>query len=109
MTTSATSSDARIAITYAVASGRKNVPASPPRKNTGMNTNDTIRLAYTTALRTSSEASNTTRNAERGLPSSRLIRNRRTMFSTSMIASSTTSPRAITRPASTIVSIIPPV
>ena len=42
---SATSSDATIASTYASASGRKNEPASPSRKNTGRNTRITIRLA----------------------------------------------------------------
>ena len=36
-------------------------------------------------------------------------RSRRTMFSMSMMASSTTTPRAITRPASTIVLIVAPV
>ena len=39
---------------------------------------------------------------------SRFNRSRRTMFSTPMIASSTTSPRAMTRPARTIVSNVPP-
>ena len=76
--------------------------------NTGRNTSITIRLPYTTALRTSSEASNTTAIAGRGSAACRFSRRRRTMFSTSMIASSTTSPSAITRPARTIVSMVPP-
>ena len=45
-------------------------------------------------------------DVERGVadsPAARFSRSRRTMFSTSMIASSTTSPSAMTRPASTIV------
>ena len=44
VTMSATSSDAPIASTYASASGRKNEPASPSRKNTGTNTSTTMRL-----------------------------------------------------------------
>ena len=43
-----------------------------------------------------------------GCAAARFSRSRRTMFSTSMIASSTTSPSAITRPASTIVLSVPP-
>ena len=73
-----------------------------------MNTSTTIRLAKTTALRTSREASSTTWKAGRGSASNRFWRRRRTMFSTSMIASSTTSPTAMTRPASTMVLMVPP-
>ena len=86
---------------YARARGRKNDPAMPSRKKIGRNTMTTIAVAYTTALRTSFEASTTTRNADSGFPAARFSRSRRTTFSTSMIASSTTSPRAITRPVST--------
>ena len=48
------------------ASGRKKDPARPPRKNTGRNTSVTISVAYTTLLRTSSDAASTTSNADRG-------------------------------------------
>ncbi len=99
-----------IANTYVNASGRKNEPESPSRKKTGRKTSTTIRLANTTADRTSSEAFKTTQNGgQLDAPgSARLRRNRRTIFSTSMIASSTTSPMAMTRPASTIVLIVNP-
>ena len=46
---------------------------------------------------------------DRLLPSLRAWRSRRMMFSTSMIASSTTTPSAITKPASTIVLTVAPV
>ena len=103
VTVRATPSDARMASMYERASGRKNAPAMPSRKKIGRNTIITIIVAYTTALRTSRLASTTTRNGDRGCSSVRFSRSRRTMFSTSMMASSTTSPRAITSPAITIV------
>ena len=53
-------------------------------------------------------ASYTTANAVLGEPASWFSRSRRMMFSTSMMASSTTSPRAMMRPASTIVSMVLP-
>ena len=68
----------------------------------------TIVVAYTTALRTSVEASRTTFIGSIGLPAARLRRSRRVMFSTSMMASSTTSPSAITSPAMTIVFSVRP-
>ena len=91
-----------------MASGWKNVPATPPRKKIGRNTSITISDANTTADRTSSEADSTTSKLERGLPASRLSLSRRAMFSTSMIASSTTSPSAMTSPAITIVLMVAP-
>jgi hypothetical protein len=45
VTVSATKSDARIARTYASASGWKNEPESPCKKKTGTKTGITIRLA----------------------------------------------------------------
>ncbi len=48
------------------------------------------------------------RRTWRGCPSPRCWRNRRTIFSTSMIASSTTTPIAITNPARIIVLIVAP-
>ena len=47
-------------------------------------------------------------NVDRVLPTARACRNRRTMFSTSMIASSTTTPMATTSPASTITLSVAP-
>ena len=65
-----------------------------------------INVANTIGLRTSSEASRMTFAVDTPLPASRCCRSRRTMFSTSMIASSTSAPRAITSPASVIVLIV---
>ena len=65
-------------------------------------------VPWTTALRTSIEAANTTSRAGRGDAASRFWRRRRRTFSTSMIASSTTSPSAMTRPARTMVLRVPP-
>ena len=60
------------------------------------------------ALRTSSEPSSTMRAVDLSLPVFRASRNRRTMFSMSMMASSTTTPTAITRPARIMVLIVCP-
>ena len=60
------------------------------------------------ALRTSTEASSTILNVDVSIPSERARRNRRTMFSTSMIASSTTTPMATTSPARTITLMVAP-
>ena len=60
------------------------------------------------ALRTSTEASSTIRNVETSLPSLRAWRRRLTMFSTSMMASSTTTPIATTNPARTITLMVAP-
>ena len=74
----------------------------------GTNTSITISEAKTTAERTSSEAASTTANAGLGSTASRFSRSRRAIFSTSMIASSTTSPSAMTRPAIIITLIVAP-
>jgi hypothetical protein len=60
------------------------------------------------AVRTSTEASNTIRKVEAVLPAARAWRNRRTMFSTSMMASSTTTPIATTSPARTMTLTVAP-
>ena len=58
-----------------------------------------MNVAYTTALRTSSEASSTTWNSGARLrPGAEFSRSRRRMFSTSMMASSTTTPMAMAKP-----------
>src|SRR5437879_6211863 len=59
-------------------------------------------------LRTSSEASRMTVAVDLALPCRRCWRRRRTMFSMSMMASSTTTPTAITNPAKTIVLMVTP-
>ncbi len=59
-------------------------------------------------MRTSTEASSTMPKVDCVLPAARAWRNRRTMFSTSMMASSTTTPTATTRPASTITFTVAP-
>ena len=65
-----------------------------------------ISVAYTIGLRTSSEASRITFAVDTPLLDNRCCRSRRTMFSTSMMASSTSAPRAMTSPASVIVLIV---
>ena len=79
-------------------SGVKIRPSRPERKNIGRNTTATISVAYTTELRISVEPLNTTSRIGSGFGDSRFRRNRRNTFSTSMIASSTTSPMAMARP-----------
>ena len=91
-----------------MASGRKNAPVRPVRKNTGSRASASMSEAYTTAPRTSSDASKITRAVERDPPSRRCCRSRLTMFSVSTIASSTTAPSAIAKPARTIVLIVVP-
>ena len=106
VTVSATTIEAMIASAYAVASGVKNAPVSPERKNTGSRAIASMSDAYTIELRTSSEASSTILAVESGASERRFSRSLRTMFSQSTIASSTTAPVAITKPASTIVLIV---
>jgi hypothetical protein len=65
-------------------------------------------VAWTTGPRTSSEASRMMPAVDLPLPSRRCWRMRRTMFSTSMMASSTSSPRAITSPARIMVLMVTP-
>ena len=63
------------------------------------------------ALRTSSEESSTIREvaaSDRSPVASRYRRNRLTMFSTSMMASSTTTPTEMTSPARIIVLMVAP-
>src|SRR3990170_184046 len=94
-----------------MASGLKNEPVRPVRKKIGSSASASMSDAYTTAPRTSSDASKTTLAVvamERSSLDRRCRRSRRTMFSTSTIASSTTAPKAITNPASTIVLIVVP-
>ena len=95
---SATIIDTSTASAYDMASGRKNAPVRPERKKTGSSASASISEAYTTAPRTSSDASKITRAVERPSGSLRCCRSRRTMFSVSTIASSTTAPSAITNP-----------
>ena len=108
VTVNATTIDASIARMKASASGSKNEPASPPMKNTGITANAMITVACQMAGRTSSEASRIMRAVDSSLPAARFWRRRRTIFSTSMMASSTTEPRATMKPASTMVLIVAP-
>ena len=108
VTVSATTIDASNARAYDVASGRKNDPDSPSSRKIGVTATISISVAYTIALRTSSEASRMILAVETPLPSRRCCRRRRTTFSISMIASSTMSPRAITIPARIMVLIVAP-
>ena len=57
-----------VARMYLSASGAKKLPCNPVSVSTGTNTSATMNVAYTTAVRTSSEASRMTTNVERGLP-----------------------------------------
>ena len=100
---SATIIEASIASMNASASGSKNAPDSPPMKNTGVTASMMISVACQIDGRTSSDASRMIRAVDRVLPACLSCRNRRTTFSTSMIASSTTDPSATMKPASTIV------
>ena len=77
-------------------------------KNTGVTASAMMRVACQIAGRTSSEASRMMRAVDLSLPALRCSRSRRTMFSTSMMASSTTEPSATTKPASTMVLIVAP-
>ncbi len=64
----------------------------------GASTVTTTKVAYTTAPRTSVDASRITSITGRGASMAAFSRRRRQMFSTSTIASSTTSPTAMARP-----------
>ncbi len=97
--------ETRTAREYDSASGRKNAPVRPSRKSTGTTATTLISVAYVMALRTSTDASRTTRTVLRS-PPARFWRSRLTMFSMSMMASSTTTPTAITSPARTIVLMV---
>ncbi len=94
---------------YATPSGAKIFPSTPVILSTGKNTSATTKVAYTTALRTSSDASRITSNVGLGFALARFPRRRRKMFSTSMTASSTTSPIAIASPPSVIVLSVAPI
>ena len=85
-------------------SGRKKRPSSPCRNSSGTNTMTMMTVANTTELRISLLAANVTaiigRRSDSG--SAAFSRMRRNTFSTSMIASSTSSPIATARPPSVI-------
>ena len=55
---------------YARPSGANSLPATPDSVSSGTNTSATMKVAYTTELRTSTEASSTTSSAGRGCGSS---------------------------------------
>ena len=93
---------------YEAARGRKNDPDRPSSMKIGATAATSINVAYTMALRTSSDASRMIRAVDFLLPAARWSRKRRTTFSMSMIASSTMSPNAITKPARIIVLIVAP-
>ena len=77
-------------------------------KETGVTARTMISVACRMAGRTSSDASKMMRAVDLSLPALRCWRSRRTMFSTSMIASSTTEPKATINPASTMTLIVAP-
>ncbi len=99
-------SEARVAMMNAAASGPKNFPCSPDNSSIGVRTSTTTKVAYTTGALTSMAASNTI--SRTGRARSLRPRSRLTMFSTSMIASSTTTPSATARPPRVIVLIVQP-
>jgi hypothetical protein len=74
VTVSATRSETPTARTYVTASGLKNAPVRPVRKKTGVIAATMISVAYTMALRTSSDASSTTLASGFGLPARRFSR-----------------------------------
>ena len=86
----------------ASASGPMNSPCTPEMKYTGTNSATTASVAKITGERISSDASRTTSTRGRGLASDAFSRKRRMMFSTSMIASSTSTPIATAKPPSVI-------
>ena len=72
----------------------------PGSANSGMNTSTTMVVAWTMPDRTSTLACRTTSSTGSGVAAARFCFRRRTMFSTSTTASSTSSPMAIARPPS---------
>ncbi|MNK97887.1 hypothetical protein D3C87_1182350 [compost metagenome] len=82
--------------------GENKRPSMPGSAKSGTNTSTTITVAYTMPERTSTLAWRTTSIVDRGLPAARFCLSRRTMFSTSTTASSTSSPMAMARPPSVI-------
>ena len=71
VTVKATSIDARTARPYEIARGWKNAPDRPPIMNTGISATTSMSVAYTIALRTSSDASRITVRVDFGIPSRR--------------------------------------
>ena len=109
VTVSATAIEASTARPYEGTSGRKNAPETLVMKKTGMT------ASHDDERRVDDRPAHLERRVEhhrhdgRGASDVRCCRSRRTMFSMSMIASSTTTPTEITNPASTIVLIVAPV
>ena len=95
-----TTSEARIDTMYAMPSGANNRPSTPERANSGRKTMTTTAVPKTIALRISRLASKTTSNAGRGCVARAFCRSLRKIFSTSTIASSTSSPIATAMPPS---------
>jgi len=62
---------------YAMPSGANSLPATPDNVSTGRKISITMNVANTTALRTSSDARSTTRNASSGVGSAQFSRSRR--------------------------------
>ena len=102
MTVSDTNSDARIDTMYATPRGANNRPSTPLSANNGRKTRITTAVPKTMAVRTSLLASYTTRNVGRGWAECEFSLSRRKIFSTSTIASSTSSPMATAMPPSVI-------
>jgi hypothetical protein len=78
--------------------GVKIRPSTPLKRKIGTKTIKMINVAYTMEVRISTDASKTTWSEGLGAGRSRFSRSRRKMFSTSMMASSTTAPMAMARP-----------
>ena len=81
---------------------------SPVSRNTGIDAATTMNVAYPMGLRTSRQARRITTAVGVLPPLSRSSRSRLVMFSTPMIASSTTAPSAMTSPARVIVLMVAP-
>ena len=109
MTVRATSREPNVASRNAAAMGAKKLPCNPGNIRIGRNTIPTINVASTIGRRTSIEAFNITASSGVTLRNLTACRRRRTMFSTSMIASSTTTPSATARPLRVIVLMVQPI
>ncbi len=97
-----TASEARSETRYAPPRGASSLPSTPGMKKIGKKTMATRIVAYTIELRTSLEARNTTSANDSCMPFVRHSLNRCVTFSTSTMASSTSSPIATAIPPSVI-------
>ena len=95
--------DAKSETMYATPSGMNSLPSMPPIVNNGIKTRHTITVAMTIEFLTSLDASKMTLKVFLGDADCLFSRSLRNTFSTSTIASSTSSPMAMAKPPRVIV------